>query len=149
MEYEHRNAEKFDRMEIINAFVDAVKMPPHKVCYDCMPAPLDRRLYRVTLEIRCVQGSGTPLFLAHMGCTSCAGKSLASGAAERPVALMMKCQHCPHITSHVRWMVRVFKLLTNNCLLEVKSSLFWCVPTAAVPVSISSRLHASDVICKR
>lgn len=31
MEYEHRNAEKFDRMEVINAFVNNIKMPPHKV----------------------------------------------------------------------------------------------------------------------
>ena len=32
VEYEHRNAEKFDRMEVINAFVGTVKTPPHKVC---------------------------------------------------------------------------------------------------------------------
>ncbi|KAL6751892.1 hypothetical protein V8C86DRAFT_2767947 [Haematococcus lacustris] len=31
VEYEHRNAEKLERMDVINAFVNAIATPPHKV----------------------------------------------------------------------------------------------------------------------
>eukprot|EP00197_Chlamydomonas_leiostraca_P002346 CAMPEP_0202858320 /NCGR_PEP_ID=MMETSP1391-20130828/908_1 /ASSEMBLY_ACC=CAM_ASM_000867 /TAXON_ID=1034604 /ORGANISM="Chlamydomonas leiostraca, Strain SAG 11-49" /LENGTH=283 /DNA_ID=CAMNT_0049537229 /DNA_START=21 /DNA_END=868 /DNA_ORIENTATION=+ len=31
VEYEHRSSDKFDRLQVINAFVDAIKTPPHKV----------------------------------------------------------------------------------------------------------------------
>jgi hypothetical protein len=31
VEYEHRSANDFERMDVINAFVDAIKTPPHKV----------------------------------------------------------------------------------------------------------------------
>lgn len=31
VEYEHRSADKLDRQKLIDAFVDHIKMPPHKV----------------------------------------------------------------------------------------------------------------------
>lgn len=31
VEYEHRNADGFNRLDVINAFVDHIKTPPHKV----------------------------------------------------------------------------------------------------------------------
>eukprot|EP00983_Pelagomonas_calceolata_P123243 1160987-Pelagomonas_calceolata.AAC.11 len=31
VDYEHRNTEKFDRLEVINTFVNCIKTPPHKV----------------------------------------------------------------------------------------------------------------------
>lgn len=34
VEYEHRNTEKFDRNQVISAFVDCIKQPPHKVGLD-------------------------------------------------------------------------------------------------------------------
>jgi hypothetical protein len=31
VDMEHRSSDKFDRLAVINAFVDSVPMPPHKV----------------------------------------------------------------------------------------------------------------------